>query len=156
MLEYEHSHLQYSIVCNTIALRIAKRRVLCARSVSAREVQPTVSSFIIPGWVKKNTKMNLVWIFLCIDDNTVKESLKVSVILHIEALKNWFILTLRHHCTIRPTQKSLIINQDENQIHTVYKRKNRHWNEDTTSWKKKVKLRVFSSSRAGNAKVLTR
>lgn len=74
VLEYEHSHLQYSTVCSNITFRISKRRFTCARSVSTWKVPPAVSSSIILVWLKKDTKTNSFWIFFsCIVKNTVEK-----------------------------------------------------------------------------------
>lgn len=52
VLEYEHSHLQYSTVCNNITFRMSKERFTCARTASTWKVPATVSSSIVLVWLK--------------------------------------------------------------------------------------------------------
>lgn len=78
VLEYEHSHLQYSIVCN-ITFRMSKRRFTCARTVSTWKVPATVPSSIVLVWLKKDTKTNSVWIFfLYCQQYSRKKRLKIK------------------------------------------------------------------------------
>lgn len=76
VLEYEHSHLQDSTVCNSITFRMFKQRFTCARTASTWKVPVTVSSSIV---LAVSSSIVLVWLktiklfgfFSCIVNNTV-------------------------------------------------------------------------------------
>lgn len=59
VLEYEHSHLQDSTVCNSITFRMSKQRFTCARTASTWKVPVTVSSSIV---LAVSSSIVLVWL----------------------------------------------------------------------------------------------